>query len=254
MKGISIRISDGTMKRMSILFVDVMALIPLMAATPSQARTIRVDATMTCSSAAAATSSLSVTLSGTGDKTNEAASGFNFPVLICADSLSAPEDESLTPLSYKPGSSLLYTWVDLSAAGLTPSSLTGPPGNENTPELSVFWPDMTIPIVAMVDVLKLTGSHSGEYEILFNYGTGNVQTGPENACDNAFKPIAPSFTWFGKTYEFTGAGGVGNPCEGKATNDFLFAADGALLGHNSAPDGSGKFTLTEGLPPGWAVK
>ncbi len=105
-----------------------------------------------------------------------------------------------------------------------------------------------IPIVAMVDVLKLTKSHSGDYEILVNY-----ETFPASTCDNIFKPITPTFSWFGKTYTFKGGDGVTTPCDAGATNDFLFGPNGVLLGHNSAPDGSATFVLTKGLPKGWSV-
>jgi len=218
------------------------------------ARTIQVDATMTCTSVVKATGSLSVPLSGTGDSGNSAKADVNFPVLACKDSVG--NDTSLTVLSYDAKNSVLYTWIDLSAAGGTPSSLCLVPplesGCSQLAELSSFYTGggnpPNVPIIAMVDVLKLTKGHSGDYEILVNY-----EAFPASECDNIFKPINPTFSWFGKTYTFTGSKSAANPCESSATNDFLFGPNGVLLGHNSAPDGSPTFVLTKGLPPGWTV-
>jgi hypothetical protein len=224
-------------------------------AQSSHARGIQVDGTMTCTSVVAATGSLSVPLSGTGHQGNSAKADVNFPVLACKDSLGPPDDTSLTDLRYDTKGSVLYTWIDLSGADGSPSTLclVPPlaPGCSQLAELSGFLDNPpNVPIIAMVDVLKLTHHHSGDYEIIFNY-----ETFPAIACDNLFKPIAPSFSWFGKTYTFTGGiEGAMTPCDSSATNDFLFGPNGVLLGYNSAPDDSASFVLTPGLPPGWTVK
>jgi hypothetical protein len=233
-------------------FICALGLSAWSVGLPSYARTINVDMYMTCSSYLASNGTLSINLAGTGKNGNSADSGVNFPILVCTDSLEP--DSALTALSFDPSASYLYTWVDLSAAGVAISTLTGPATNPATPELSSFQ-SQNVSIVAMVEVLKLTGSYSGDYEIIFNY-----QSFPENACQNVFQGIEPSFTWFGKTYVFTGAGGVGSPCESASettnTNDFLFGPNGKLLGYNSAADAStgAGFSLTKGLPPGWATK
>ena len=223
-------------------------------AQASYARTIVVDGTMTCTSVVKATGSLSVPLSGTGHSGNSAKADVNFPVLECKDSVG--NDTSLTVLPYDAKDSVLYTWIDLSGAGGTPSSLCLVPplaaGCSQLTELASFYTGggnpPNVPIIAMVDVLKLTKSHSGDTEILVNYTAF-----PESECDNIFKPITPTFSWFGKTYTFTVTKTTSNPCESSATNDFLFGPNGVLLGHNSAPDGSATFVLTKGLPPGWTV-
>jgi hypothetical protein len=232
--------------KLQIPFLCAAGLSLAILAVPSHARSIRVDATMTCSTVVPSTGTLSVELTGTAKKGNRAKSGVNFPVLACFDSIG--NDASLTSLTYDPSNSVLYTWVDLSSASnLTASSLTGSATNPATPELSSFG-DSNVIIAAMVNVLKLTGSYTGDYEIQFNY-----EDSPEIACNNVFKPIAPSFTWFGHKYVFTNTAAIGNPCVATNTNDFLFGPGGTLLGYNSAPDGSG-FSLTEGLPPGWIEK
>ncbi len=218
-------------------------------ALTSHARGIEVDETITCSNVVTSTGTPSISLTGTGAKGNLAQSGVNFPVLTCADSVQG--DTTVTSLPYQPKYSDIYTWVDLSVAGITASSLTGPPANPDTPPLSSFQ-GLNVAIPAQVAVLKLKGNYLGDYEIIFNF-----ETFPENACDNVFTPIAPSLTWYKTTYVFTGTGVVGGPCESSGgsttTNDFLFGPDGVLLGYNSAPDGGG-FVLTSGLPPGWSIQ
>ena len=223
-------------------------------AQASHARGIQVDGTMTCASVVKETGSLSVPLKNTGNSGNTAKADVNFPVLACYDSLGAPDDTSLTVLPYDAKNSVLYTWIDLAAAGGTPSSLCLVPplaaGCSQLTELASFdtGGSNPIPIIAMVDVLKLTKSHSGDYEILVNY-----ESFPASTCDNIFKPITPTFSWFGKTYTFNASKNTPNPCESPATNDFLFGPNGVLLGHNYAPDGSPAIVLTKGLPPGWSV-
>ena len=219
-----------------IPFVCVLGLAAWIFALPSHARGISVDEDTTCSQVVPSTGSLSVDVDLAGTREgNRAKSGLNFPVLACD---APPPDTMLTPLNYT--SNAIYTWVDLSMAATGPSGLIGL-------ETTNFPSNVTI--VAMVEVFKLAApGYIGDYEILFNY-----ETSPGSACDNVFKPIAPSFTWFGKRYVFNGAGGVGSPCD--STNDFLFGPHGELLGYNSAPSSSGgfalTFVLTKGLPPGW---
>jgi hypothetical protein len=231
-------------------------------ALPSNARSIGVDGTMICSSVVPSTGTLFINLGVINKKGNFADSGVNFTVLMCdspggSDINGNPTpglNTTLTPLSYDPAASALYTWVDLGLTqGITPSELLSPsdlaspsPGPLGLSSFS----DFQVGIPAMVNVFRLTGSYSGDYEILFNYQTTTVPMGV-TTCNNVLQSITPSFVWFGKTYIFTGAGGVG-PCDANSTNDFLFGPNGQLLGHNSATS-FGVFTLTGGLPPGWIV-
>lgn len=230
--------------KIRIAFMGALGLAAGMVATPGFANGISIDENITCASVEVSTGSPAISLPGTAAKGNLAQSGVNFPVLVCADSQQG--DLNLTSLPYQPKYSSVYTWVDLSAAGITAASLTGPATNPNTPPLSNFQ-GLNVAIIAQIEVLKLKGSYLGDFEIIFNF-----QNFPESACDNVFTPIAPSLTWYKKTYVFTGVGGV-TACDSAATNDFLFGADGVLLGYNSAPEGSG-FVLTPGLPPGWALQ
>jgi hypothetical protein len=206
---------------------------------------IRVDANITCASVATSSGNPYVSLIGTGLTTNSVRSGFNFPVLICADSVAG--DSNVTSLPYQPKHSRIYTWVDLSLAGISASSLTGPATDPNTPPLSSFQ-GLNVAIITQVEVLKLKGSYLGDYEIIFNY-----EDFPEVACDNVYVAVPPTLKWHNKTYTFTGNGGVASPCASSAGNDFLFSPTGVLLGHNSAPDGAA-FVLSPGLPPGWTVQ
>jgi len=192
-------------------FVCVLGLAAWFFALPSHARGISVDEDTTCSQVVPSTGSLSVDvdLAGTRER-NRLKSGLNFPVLACD---APPPDTMLTPLDYT--SNAIYTWVDLSMAATGPSGLLGLE-TTNFPS--------NVSIVAMVEVFKLAAAgYFGDYEILFNY-----ETSPGSACDNVFKPIAPSFTWFGKKYVFNGAGGVGSPCD--STNDSCSALTGNCLG------------------------
>jgi hypothetical protein len=219
-----------------IPFVCLLGLAAWIFALPSHARGISVDEDTTCSQVVPSTGSLLVDVDIGGNREgNRAKSGLNFPVLACD---APPPDTMLTPLNYTKNA--IYTWVDLSMTAANPSALLGLE-TTNFPS--------NVSIVAMVEVFKLASpGYFGDYEILFNY-----ETAPASACDNVFKPIAPSFTWFGKRYVFKGAGGVGSPCD--STNDFLFGPQGELLGYNSAPSSPGgfalSFVLTKGLPPGW---
>jgi len=244
-----LKIHEGTAMKFRILSICVLGLAAWTLALPSYARGIVVDETITCSSVVTPTGTPAIILKGTGAVGNSAHAGVNFQILTCADSLQG--DTTITSLPYEPKHSNVYTWVDLSVAGITASSLTGPPGNPNTPPLSNFQ-NLNVAIIAQIEVLKLKGSYTGDYEIIFNY-----ETFPEIACDNVFTPILPGLTWYKTRYAFTGAGVVGGPCESSGTssttNDFLFGPDGVLLGYNSAPDGSG-FVLTPGLPPGWTTE
>ena len=209
------------------------------------ARGISIDETITCASTVTSSGSADVFLTDTTPTTNYVTSGVNFPVLVCADSVTG--DNNLTALPYQLHHSFIYTWVDLSLAGISASSLTGLASNPNTPPLSNF-SSLNVAITAQVSVFRLAGSYLGDYEIIFNY-----ETFPEVACNNTYKKIAPTFKWHSRTYAFTGGGGVTSPCDSAATNDFLFGSSGTLLGYNSAPDFSG-FVLTPGLPPGWSVQ
>jgi hypothetical protein len=234
----------GTTMIFRTAFICTLGLAAGTFAVAGHARGISIDETITCASVAVSSGGPYVFPPGTGAKSNSVASGVNFPVLVCADSVSG--DTSLTSLPYLPTKSFVYTWVDLSLAGIAASSLTGPASNPSTPPLSNF-SNLNVSINAQVEVLKLTGSYAGDYEIIFNY-----ETSPEIACDNVFHLITPAMKWHSKTYAFTGTGGV-TTCDSSATNDFLFDSTGVLLGYNSAPDFSG-FVLTPGLPPGWVLQ
>jgi hypothetical protein len=231
--------------RIRTTIVCTLGLVAGAFAVAGHARGIIIDETITCASVVTSSGSSDVFLTDTSPKTNYATSGVNFPVLVCADSVKG--DNNLTSLPYQVKHSFIYTWVDLSLAGISASSLTGPASNPNTPPLSNF-SSLNVSINAQVSVFRLGGSYAGDYEIIFNY-----ETFPEAACDNVYTNIAPTFKWYHDTYAFTGGGGVTTPCDSTATNDFLFGPDGVLLGYNSAPDSSG-FVLTPGLPPGWTVK
>jgi hypothetical protein len=227
------------------------------AVLPSYARSVIIEGS-TCNSAVTATGSLWFNLPGTGNKGNRAKAGLNLPVLSCTP------DTELQALPYKPAGSLLFTLVDLSVAQDTvngfllanaaPIALSG----LNQGQSSV---DSTSSVAAQVAVLKLSGSFKGDYEIIFSYEQNlNLfppPAGPSSVCDNLFKPIKPSFTWYGTTYEFIGGDGVITPCDAPATNDFVFDSNGNLLGYRAAADvanGNTDTTLTAGLPPGWAVQ
>jgi hypothetical protein len=226
-------------------FVFALGLAAATFAQAGHAHGISIDETITCASVVTSAGTPEVFLTDTTPTTNYVTSGVNFPVLVCADSVTG--DNNLTALPYQLKHSFIYTWVDLSLAGISAASLTGPATNPNTPPLSNF-SSLNVSIIAQASVFRLAGAYSGDYEIIFNYETFN-----EVACDNVYTKIAPTFKWHGKVYSFTGGGGVTTPCDSAATNDFLFGANGVLLGYNSAPDGSG-FSLTAGLPPGWTVK
>jgi hypothetical protein len=231
--------------RLRTAFVCTLGLAAGTFAVAGHARGISIDETITCASVVTSPGSHDVLLTDTTPKTNYVTSGVNFPVLVCADSVTG--DNNLTALPYQLKHSFIYTWVDLSLAGISASSLTGPASNPSTPPLSNF-SSLNVSINAQVSVFRLAGSYSGDYELIFNY-----ETFPEVACDNVYTKIAPTFKWHGKTYAFTGGGGVTTPCDSTATNDFLFGPNGVLLGYNSAPDFSG-FVLTPGLPPGWTLQ
>jgi hypothetical protein len=223
------------MKR--ILFGSVLGLAAYMFSLPGYARGIGVDETITCSKTVPPTGSLWI--ENTRDR-NRAKAGVNFPVLVCA--ASSGTDANVTPLTFDPASSVLYTWVDLSVAGASASSLGLVAKGGGLP-LSNFPTDVSI--VAQVEVIKLTGrGYEGNYEIMFNYETSSPVF---SACSNVFKPIAPSFDWYGTTYVFTGADGI-SPCDPNSTNDFLFDSKGKLRGYF---DSSG--AEMPGLPPGWKI-
>jgi hypothetical protein len=205
---------------------------------------ISVDDTLTCASVAVSPGGPFVTLIGTAPSTNSVRPGFNFPVLICTDSLQG--DTNLTSLPYQPNHSLIYTWVDLSLAGIAASSLTGPAGDPNTPPLSSFQ-GLNVSIIAQVEVLKLKVPYANDYEIVLNY-----EDFPEVACDNVYVIVPPTLKWHNKTYTYTGGSAVTSPCDSAAALDLLFNPNGVLLGHNSSSDPS-QFVLTPGLPPGWSV-
>ena len=97
---------------------------------------IRVDETISCANVAISSGNPFVTLIGTGLTTNSVRSGFNFPVLICKDSVAG--DSNVTSLPYQPKNSRIYTWVDLSLAGVSPSSLTGPATDPEHPPAIKF--------------------------------------------------------------------------------------------------------------------
>jgi hypothetical protein len=221
-------------------------------ALPSYARGIGVDETLTCSKTVPPTLSLWVAnLAGTGFF-NNADPGVNFPALVCDDSAllaiqaTGPySDGAISFLPFDPTatSTVLYTWVDLSVVGGTPSSnLLVAPGQTGTP-LSNFSNPNPIPIVAQVAVVKLTGSYAGDYEVIFNY-----QPAPASTCSNAFAPISPALTWGGAAYLWSGGSGT-TPCDPNSTNDFLFGSKGQLLGYFD----SSNALHAASPPPGWCI-
>jgi hypothetical protein len=226
-----------------------------LAALPSYARGVIIEGS-TCGGIVAPTGSLWIGLNGTGSKGNQAKSGLNLPVLSCTP------DAELQALPYKATApSLLFIWVDLSVAQDTLqdfASLAAAEGLSGLSNQGPSVPDSTAAVAAQLAVLKLTGSNKGDYEIIFSYelnlnGFSTPLPLPNSVCDNEFKPIKPSFTWYGTTYEFTGVGGV-SPCDAAATNDFVFDKDGNLIGYRSPTDIANN-TVTEGaLPPGWAIQ
>jgi hypothetical protein len=233
----------------------VRGLAATIAALPGYARGMIIEGS-TCVTPVAATGSLWIRLTGTGTSGNRAKSGLNLPVLSCTP------DMELQALPYKAAApSLLFIWVDLSVAQDSLGNfalLAGANGLSGLSNDGPSVPDSTAAVAAQLAVLKLTGSNKGDYEIIFSYelnlnGFISPLPLPDSVCENAFKPIKPSFTWYGTTYEFTGVGGL-TPCDAPATNDFVFDQNGNLIGYRSPTDIANN-TVTEGaLPPGWAVQ
>jgi hypothetical protein len=233
----------------------VLGLTAALAALPGYTRGVIIEGS-TCGGIVAPTGTLWFDLTGTGSKGNRAKSGLNLPVLSCTP------DTELQALPYKATApSLLFIWVDLSVAQDSLQDFASLAGAEGLSGLSNQGPsvlDSTAAVAAQLAVLKLTGSNKGDYEIIFSYelnlnGFSTPPALPNSVCDNTFKPIKPSFTWYGTTYEFTGVGGV-SPCDAAATNDFVFDPNGNLIGYRSPTD-IANGTITEGtLPPGWAIQ
>ncbi|HTC52610.1 MAG TPA: hypothetical protein VK700_11805 [Steroidobacteraceae bacterium] len=227
------------------------------AALPGYGRGVIIEGS-TCTAALKPTGTLWFDLTGTGSKGNRARAGLNLPVLSCTP------DNEIQALSYKTAGSLLFTLVDLSVAQDTAAGFIL--ANELAVGLSGLNQgqsnvDSTSAVAAQVAVLKLNGTFKGDTEIIFSYEVNlnlfPAPAGPSSVCDNLFKPIKPSFTWFGTTYEFIGGDGVSTPCDDAATNDFVFDSNGNLLGYRAAADvanGTSDTTLTAGLPPGWVIQ
>jgi hypothetical protein len=232
----------------------VLGVAGAIAALPGYARGVIIEGS-TCTKVVTPTGSLWFDLTGTGNKGNRARSGLNLPVLSCTP------DAEITALPYKPTGSLLFTLVDLSVAQDTAQGFID--ANVASVGLSGLnqgqaYIDSTSSVAAQVAVLKLTGSFKGDYEVIFSYEVNlnlfPAPAGPSSVCTNLFKPIKPSFTWYGTTYEFTGVGAVG-PCDDPATNDFVFDSNGNLIGYRAAADiALADNTVTPGLPPGWVIQ
>jgi hypothetical protein len=238
--------NKGKAMKLRIPFICLLGLTAAIFALPGHARGLLIDQS-TCPTTVSATGNLWIELPGTGKKANRAKAGVNFPVLNCSPPLGLPSS-TLSQLPYDPANSLLYTWIDLAVAGVAGDTLQDVLNTTRSGLASLFAVPLnddtnaTAAIVAQVAVLKL---NQGGYEILFNYQNDIL---PTTACLNAFKPLAPSLTWFKTTYVFTGVGGVATPCD--STNDFVFGPSGALLGYID-----NTHTLIAGaLPPGWAIK
>jgi hypothetical protein len=241
-----------------IPFVCVVGLVGAILAVPSHARGVIIDGS-TCPTSLSSSDSESIDLPGTGNSGNSVKSGLNFPVLNCSPPKGLPTT-NFSALAYDPTESLLYTWVDLAVAddtlrgvlAITESGLSTLNSPGGAPIV-----DSQAAIVAQVAVLKLTGKYKGGYEIIFSYQAGplpvSTQSGllPVSACNDVFKKISPSFTWYGTTYTFTYHDGA-HPCDTGSTNDFVFGPEGKLLGYNATPTVIDPVMLIPNkLPPGW---
>jgi hypothetical protein len=96
---------------------------------------IRVDETISCANVAISSGNPYVSLIGTGLTTNAVRSGFNFPVLICKDSVAG--DSNVTSLLI-PAKKQPNLYMGRPVVCVSPSSLTGPATDPNTPPLSSF--------------------------------------------------------------------------------------------------------------------
>jgi hypothetical protein len=225
-----------------LAFMCALGLVAAISASPSYARGVIIDGAP-CPTAVSTADTRWIAIPGTGRKDNRVKAGINLPYLICTPT------SGHSSLDYDSAESLLYTLIDLTtaydtlqgvqtiaASGL--SSLRPPVDAPPVPQ------DSYAAIVAQVALFKLVGTYQGGYEIIFNY-QNSTELAPVSACVNTLKPIAPSFTWFGTRYVFTGVGGV-TPCDANSTNDFVFDRRGQLVGYLDTT-----LTLTPGLPPGW---
>lgn len=190
------------------------------------ARSIPVDANITCSSAYSQASDGSISLGGS----NSANIGFapisTLPVYLCNDSL---DSDTSFPLPFTAASSPLYTWIDSTQSSST-TVLGGPPNNEFS-----FLSGLT----AQVAVLSLSGSYLGDTEVQFNYDL--------DSSSNCPPTFAPTLTWGGQTYTFTGA--AGTECGSNVISDFLFGSNGNLLGY---VDASGTVQANGQTPFDWS--
>src|SRR5450432_1582115 len=96
------------------VFVCTLGLAAATFAAAGYARGISIDESITCASVAVSSGGPFVFPPGTGPKSNSVSAELNFPVLICADSVSG--DANLTSLPYQASKSFVYTWVDLALA------------------------------------------------------------------------------------------------------------------------------------------
>ena len=235
--------------KLRIPFICLLGMTAAIFAQPGHARGMLIDES-TCPTTLPATGKLWIALPGTGKNANRARAGVvNFPILNCSPPLGLPT-LNLSQLPYDPTHSLMYAFVDLAVAGVAGDALqdvltktSSSSGLATLFGTALNDTNETAALVAQVAVLKL---NQGGYEVLFNYQSDGVV--PTTACQNAYKPIAPSLTWFKTTYVFTGVGGIATPCD--STNDFVFGPSGALVGYVNQAG-----TLVSGaLPPGWAIK
>lgn len=215
-----------------ILFACALALTAGLVAPSTYARGISVDAGINCAlPLVTQAADGSITLpSGGSLTTNSANAGVpvdvNLPVWACTDNSGL--DTGATALAFDATHSVLYTWIDATAQSqsvVTSEPLSNLSGLE-----------------AQVNVFSLTGSLSGDYEVVFNYGQTASFTCPATS--------APSLTWFGSTYNFTGGGGLSGPCDADALNDFLFGSTGKLLG---SVDSFGNVDANGLAPVGWSA-
>lgn len=206
-------------------------------ASASFAKGIQVDESIVCPSAPIAQTSAGLISLGGSNSASSGVAGLS--VWACNDTL-AMDTEPNPFFTFNNTTGVFNTWV----------ALKGQPASyvESHP-LSTLQGDGLVTLVSQVSAYQLTGIQSGyggnltsvngDYEVQFDYD--NYPLGGGATCPASHA----SLTWGGKTWLFTGAGGVGL-CDLNSTNDFLFSNTGALLGYL---DTSGN--LVHSAPPGW---
>lgn len=167
--------SENKQMRTGLTLACALGLVAALAPwSHAAARGIRVDGTILCSTALPGPG---VNLGG-GDMADPGVAS-DLSVWGCKDS--DLTDSTVSPLPFE-ASSELYTWT---LPGVDPTQFG----------LSSYTSD----IVAMVDVLNLTGTYTGDTEIQFDYNSLTSDSCPATS--------AASLTWSGTTYVFL------SPCD-----------------------------------------